>query len=166
MISERFLSLPTTDLLLDACEHALEHPCEGALPRLVIDTNVLLDLFFWKDPGSTSLLAALEARRFDAFSSPRTLEEFAEVLSRPQFSLQNEAQRDIFRSWLALSQCVHVTSISPARCRDTDDQKFLELCVQVAPCFLVTKDKRLTRAARKLSSHSIRPILPAALPAL
>lgn len=49
----------------------------------------------------------------------------------------------------------------PARCRDKDDQKFLDLAYAVGAELLFTKDKLVRRAAKKLARFGLRTLSPA-----
>jgi len=57
------------------------------MKSVVFDTNVLLDLFVFNDFRALHLKQALLEQKIDALASPKTLEEFVDVISRPLFSL-------------------------------------------------------------------------------
>ena len=48
--------------------------------RLVLDTNVVLDLFYWRDPALAELSSALAAGRCLCLADARTMGELERVL--------------------------------------------------------------------------------------
>ena len=53
---------------------------------VVFDTNVLLDLFVFNDFRAIHLKEAIVAGKLTALATPKTLEEFTNVISRPLFA--------------------------------------------------------------------------------
>ncbi len=126
----------------------------------VFDTNVLLDLLYWEDPLVASFLEALEKKTIFALFDEETLFEFALVLDREKFSLTKEKKEAIFIR--ALSWAILVSapvSPAPSRCKDTDDQKFLDLAFGYKVS-LITKDKLLLKAGKKLKKYGVIVRLP------
>jgi len=120
--------------------------------RVVLDTNVLLDLFVFADARRQPILAALESGRWLALTNDRCLAEFRRVIARPGFGLDAATQETILARYSRLSHPVTAAAASPAalpRCRDAEDQKFLELARDGQAVWLVTADKALLRLARK-----------------
>lgn len=116
----------------------------------VLDTNVLLDLWLFRDPVVEPLRAALAAGVLQAFRSPATDAEFAEVLGRPElFSIAPERQTLLLGAWQAAATPAEATQSAPWVCRDPLDQKFLDLAVSVRAGWLITKDRDLLKLARK-----------------
>ena len=121
----------------------------GAPAPIVLDTNVLLDLWVFDDPGTRWLAAALSRHPGAALRSAATEREFADVLARPRFGVSLELQRDITRRWQALSACVEAVAPAPLVCSDPGDQKFLDLACAERAALLLTKDRALLRLARR-----------------
>jgi len=115
----------------------------------VFDTNVLLDLFVFNDFRAIHLKQALLDKKIDAIATPRTLEEFADVLSRPLFSLTTVDQKKILQQWISLARILDDKNIvqSPWKCQDPDDQVFLDLAYTVRPCTLISKDNEVLKFA-------------------
>jgi putative PIN family toxin of toxin-antitoxin system len=115
----------------------------------VFDTNVLLDLFVFNDFRAIHLKQALLDKKIDAIATPRTLEEFADVLSRPLFSLTTVDQKKILQQWTSLARILDDKSIvqSPWKCQDPDDQVFLDLAYTARPCTLISKDNEVLKFA-------------------
>jgi hypothetical protein len=55
--------------------------------RLVLDTNVVLDLFHWGNTDAVPIMAALEAGLIECMADQRTLDELQRVLTYPQLKL-------------------------------------------------------------------------------
>jgi len=115
----------------------------------VFDTNVLLDLFVFNDFRAIHLKQALLDKKIDAIATPRTLEEFADVLSRPLFSLTTVDQEKILQQWTSLARILDDKNIiqSPWKCQDPDDQVFLDLAYTARPCTLISKDNEVLKFA-------------------
>ena len=147
---------------------------EIALPprlRLVLDTNVVLDLVVFDDAEARPLRAAIGRGDAIVFTCDECLAELRRVLAYPRLALESAAQDAAFEGFRALAHRVarpaaQATTGMP-RCRDADDQKFLALAWEVHADHLVTKDKallELARRAAKLGRFSI--VAPPQLDAL
>lgn len=136
-------------------------------PRVVIDTNVLLDFWVFQDPRALPLRQALEAGRIQAVRDGATVDELAEVLSRPRFGLEAVRQMALLREWdrLAIAE-PSASGASPLRCADPLDQKFLDLAAGARVDWLVSKDKALLKLARKARPLGLAILLPEAAGAL
>lgn len=119
--------------------------------RVVIDTNVLLSLFVFADSRFAPLRGRLESGEWRPLTSAPCLSEFRRVLDYPMFSLDAAAQSAAFEAYAALAETVEAArDPSPLpRCKDPDDQKFLELARDGGAALLVTSDKALLKLARR-----------------
>lgn len=123
-------------------------------PRVVLDTNVVLDLLHFRDPAVAGVEAALAAGLIVALTSEPCLEELRRVLAYPQFALDAAAQAALFSRYASMTERMPLDGTDAAelpRCTDPDDQKFLELAWHGAAYCLVTKDKALLKLARRLA---------------
>ncbi len=121
--------------------------------RLVLDTNVVLDLVVFRDPGVVPLRAAIEAGRVTVLTSAGCLAELRRVLNYPEFKLDEAAQAaacDWFVAHAEILDTPDPEHLLP-RCRDADDQKFLDLAWIADVEHLVTKDKALLELARRVA---------------
>lgn len=117
----------------------------------MLDTNVVLDLFHFDDPVTHPLARALESGLIRCAASPATLAEWRRVLGYPGFGLDAAAQAAMDARYAA---CVSLVDEPGARmglprCRDADDQKFLELAVAIPAAALVSKDRALLDLRRR-----------------
>jgi predicted nucleic acid-binding protein len=130
-------------------------------PRAVLDTNVLLDLWVFDDPGVASLRAALAAGVLIAQRSPATDAELADVLARPQFGLSRNLQQALRTRWNDLAQPIERVFPAPWQCADPHDQPFLDLAFTARAQWLLTKDKALLRLARRALASGLSIVAPA-----
>jgi putative PIN family toxin of toxin-antitoxin system len=124
--------------------------------RIVLDTNVCLDLFVFRDPRWASLLAALHAREVAAVTRTDCRTEWQIVLGYSHLPLDDTSRHRSAAEFDALIDCMEDASdasnrIALPRCRDPDDQKFLELARDAQADILITKDKALLKLARKIA---------------
>lgn len=127
-------------------------PGPPAPHRLVLDTNIVLDLLLFRDPSTGPLDQALRSGRALCVSNRPCLTELRRVLARAQFGLTSEARQQLLDDYLQLAHWTEpgcAPSASPLpRCADRDDQKFLELARDAGADFLVTKDRALLKLRR------------------
>jgi predicted nucleic acid-binding protein len=132
-----------------------------AAPRVVLDTNVLLDLWVFADPAVAPLAAALAAGRLQPVRSAATDGELRAVLARPVFALSPERQGELVADWLAGALAVEAPPVTGLRCRDPLDPKYVELAVAAGARFLVTRDRALLALARRARDRGIAVLAPA-----
>jgi putative PIN family toxin of toxin-antitoxin system len=131
-------------------------------PRVVLDTNVLLDFWVFDDAAARPLRAALEVGRVNALRSGDTVDEFTQVLLRERFELAAEARFAILRDWDRRATAVERVFAAPFACTDRADQKFLDLAFTARADWLVTKDKALLKLARRARREGLAILPPAA----
>lgn len=137
--------------VLDLCPKI---PSMSSYP-LIIDTNVLLDLFVFEDQRANFLHEEINSNRARLVYCLEMVEEFADVLSRPQFGLSDARQNDILQRWQSLGTLIHIQQHAPLQCSDPDDQIFIHLAYQVRPAVLISKDRALIDLQKKLSALEI-----------
>jgi putative PIN family toxin of toxin-antitoxin system len=132
---------------------------------IVIDTNVCLDLFVFRDPRWAGLLAALESGAVDAVTRADCRDEYLHVLHYPHLPLDDRTRPEAAARFDALIRVVAPDSraIRLPVCTDRDDQKFLELARDAGADVLVTKDKALLKLAKRTAREGLfRIMLPEA----
>ena len=124
---------------------------------VVLDTNVLLDLFVFNDFRAIHLKEALAAGKVTALATPKTLEEFADVISRPLFALDTVAQVSILLQWRSIAKTVpdETLKTSPWKCHDPDDQVFLDLAYTNKPCILISKDNEVLVFSNRATKEQV-----------
>lgn len=123
------------------------------VPRIVIDTNVCLDLFVFKDPRWAALLSALETGAVEAVTRADCRDEYNIVLHYKHLPLDDDS-----RPLAAARFDTLIRVVAPAEsgvrlpvCTDRDDQKFLEVARDAQAAVLITKDKALLKLAKRLT---------------
>jgi putative PIN family toxin of toxin-antitoxin system len=126
-------------------------------PRLVLDTNVILDLLVFQDPAAEVVRMALDTKLVDAVRSEASMLELIDVIQRSSFKLSEEQQRAILKSWESSSRLLENTTIKPApfTCRDTDDQVFINMAYSLRPALLLSKDLRVLELHRTAMRYGI-----------
>jgi predicted nucleic acid-binding protein len=130
--------------------------------RVVLDTNVVLDCWVFDAPAARPLKAALDAGRLVVPRSLATDAELADVLGRPQFGLGDSARHALLARWKQRGPLIEGVASAPIRCKDPDDQKFLDLALTARAHALFTKDRALLATAARARAHELRVMLPCA----
>jgi len=127
------------------------------MKTVIFDTNVLLDIFVFNDFRAIHIKAALVDKQLKALATPKTIEEFADVISRPLFSLGQSTQEQILNEWRNLASIVQDETLNsaPWQCQDSDDQVFLNLAYTSKPCLLLSKDNELLKLAKKAALENV-----------
>lgn len=131
-----------------------------AATRIVIDTNVLLDLWVFVDPRTDALRAALGHGRVRALRSRDTDDELRDVLGRGQFALHADRQAVLLQTWQAMATLVPRVFAAPWHCTDPQDQKFLDLAHTARAALLFTKDKALLKVNRRARRDGLLIVPP------
>lgn len=137
-------------------------PPSAQIPRWVLDTNVVLDLYMFEEASLQPLRLILEAGQAVALANSATLDELARVLAYPQFKVEPERQAAIYQRYSALVEHQPDGQEIPAlpKCKDRDDQKFIELAATGKAQWLLSKDKLVLKLARRRSALPGFVILP------
>jgi len=127
--------------------------------RVVLDTNILLDLFYFKDKSVAYLFECLKTEQVQGFTCELIWEELAEVLARKPFNQTVEEVNFIRSNYQnLLTWQTPQKNNSGIKCNDPDDQIFVELAVELAPCSLITKDKDLLILQKKLQKFQVQTL--------
>jgi putative PIN family toxin of toxin-antitoxin system len=120
---------------------------------IVLDTNIVLDVFVFGDAAALPLRRALEDRGLDWLATQPMRDELLRVLAYPQiaprlafYKLQAE---DVLAAFDKHARIVEVAAKAPVTCSDADDQGFIDLAV-VHKAILLSKDKAVTSMTKRL----------------
>jgi putative PIN family toxin of toxin-antitoxin system len=138
------------------------------MPQVVIDTNIALDMFVFDDPASRPLLVSLRTGAAQWIGTEAMRDELNRALTYPNIQRwmvrKNIANNQVMESVKALFQPVVADPVKSPRCRDVDDQKFIDLAVSHRAA-LISRDKEVLRLAKPLlalgvvvSTHFLAPI--------
>lgn len=133
--------------------------------RIVIDTNVCLDLFVFRDPRWSALMAALQSGEVEAVTRADCRMEWQLVLHYSHLPISDETRPGFNQAFETYIKYVEPDALSPRTdirlpiCSDPDDQKFLELALGTDAATLITKDKALLKLARKTAKLGLFSII-------
>ena len=125
---------------------------------LVLDTNVVLDLFVFDDVAARPLKAALERGDWDWVATQAMRNELERVLDYPhivaRLALARLAAADVLAGFERHARIVEAPCKAVASCRDPDDQKFIDLAVQ-HKCLLLSKDTAVLTMEKRLAALEV-----------
>lgn len=135
----------------------------GGLPAagraLVLDTNIVLDLLVFRDPSTLALAQAIAGGALVWHATSAMREELRRVLGYP--ALQTWIGRSggdadqVMQQFDRLSEShPEVASTGVPRCRDPDDQKFIDLALALS-ALLLSKDLAVLRLRRALAERGV-----------
>jgi putative PIN family toxin of toxin-antitoxin system len=121
---------------------------------LVLDTNIVLDLFVFDDAQSKPLKAGLERGDWDWVATQAMRHELERVLDYPhilaRMALSQLAAADVLAGFDRHARVVEAPPLAGVSCRDPDDQKFIDLAVQ-HKCLLLSKDTAVLTMEKRLA---------------
>ncbi len=128
-------------------------------PVVVIDTNLVLSALVFAGGRLAALRAAWLTRRCIPLASKATGAELMRVLAYPKFKLSIEDREELIGDYLPYCRGVKIPARLPKlpRCRDPDDQMFLELAAAGPADWLVTGDKDLLVLGPEFGARIVTP---------
>ena len=114
-------------------------------PLVALDTNLVLSALVFASGRLASLRTTWQNGRIVPLLSKPTASELMRVSGYPKFKLSADDRDELIADYLPYCRSVRVPARLPKlpRCRDANDQMFLELAVVGKADFLVTGDKNL-----------------------
>jgi len=138
---------------------------------VVLDSNIWVDLLVFRDPRVEPIRQALERGTIATVIRADCREELRRVLHYPQFArfaVDNAAALavvDGFATLLPPPEAETAGAVKLPRCKDGDDQKFIELAHFAGAACLVSKDKAVLKLASRLRrSSQVQVLAPPAFP--
>ena len=130
--------------------------------RIVLDTNIWLDWLVFKDPSLLHLRKAVAEGQAEIFVDAACEAELERVLAYDlaRHTLDAAARADCLAECRRIARRIDAAAPEAERkllprCRDPDDQKFLELALAARADVLVTKDHKLLELARRTPVFAI-----------
>ena len=125
---------------------------------VVLDTNVLLDLWLFDDPRFDGLAEQLMRQQLRWLSTAEMREEFRRVLDYAHLALKREQRGlsvvDLLACFDQLAHLCEPAPKAPYVCKDPDDQKFIDLAV-AHQATLYSKDKYVLALKNRLARLGI-----------
>ena len=124
----------------------------AGVDAVVLDSNVVFDWLVFQNPAVVPLVQAIASGQLRWLASVAMHDELATVLARrtlgPRHPDQPGAVLATWRRWAELVAPIPLQDDrGRLRCRDRDDQKFLELALGHSARWLVTRDRALLTLA-------------------
>ena len=126
---------------------------------IVLDTNIVLDLFVFNDAASAPLKAALETGEMNWLATQPMRDELARVLAYPQIiprlNFYRLTAQDVLAAFDQHARITEVAAKASVTCSDADDQKFINLAV-AHQALLLSKDQHVLSMRKRLLAQGIR----------
>jgi len=127
--------------------------------RVVIDTNVALDLLVFDDPAQAALTEALAAGALEWIATAAMRDELARVLGYPLIARRLQAgglQADaVLEAFDARTRRIdEAPPRAPCVCSDPDDQVFIDLAVAHG-ARLLSKDRAVLAMRKRLATRGV-----------
>jgi len=138
-------------------------PPEAPLP-LVIDTNAALDLLLFRDPRVARLQEALDTGRIQWWALPAMRVELQQVIGRRALARYEPDCERILTEFDQRARMLAEATVATSpllRCRDADDQIYLDLALHLSPATIVTSDRDLLALARRAARLGVAIVRPA-----
>jgi putative PIN family toxin of toxin-antitoxin system len=127
-------------------------------PRIVLDTNIVLDLLVFNDPRCVALRTALDEKTVHWIAQQQMRDELERVLTYthllPRMAFYETTAVQVLQQFDAGVQMVDPAPRAVYICKDADDQKFIDLAVQHRAA-LVSKDKAVLCMRKRLASLDV-----------
>ena len=126
---------------------------------IVLDTNIVLDVFVFNDTVAEPVRQALARNKLDWLATQPMRDELARVLAYPKIAARLTFYTITFKDVLTkFDQHARLVDIAPkasVTCSDPDDQKFIDLAVQHR-ALLLSKDRAIILMKKRLLAQGIR----------
>jgi predicted nucleic acid-binding protein len=135
------------------------------VPIVILDTNALLDWRVFKDPAAQAIAQGIADGKLRWLACPSMEKEWHQVWPR-----------SVFKRWqpdpaltipvFAQAEMVEEPPRGPLRCKDPDDQVFIDLALHVGATWLFSKDAALLKLARRARTQGVQVLSLPAWPGL
>ena len=129
------------------------------IQAIVLDTNIVLDVFVFNDPAAEPLRQALAQQQLNWLATQAMRDELARVLDYPKVAARLAYYQLAATGVLAkFDEQAHLVAVAPkasVTCSDADDQKFIDLAVEHR-ALLLSKDNAVLSMKKRLLAHGIR----------
>ena len=125
---------------------------------VVLDTNIVLDVFVFNDPSAETIRQALAKQKLDWLATQAMREELVRVLAYPKIAARLVFHKlgadDVLAKFDQHARVVEAAPKASVTCSDADDQQFIDLAVQHR-ALLLSKDKAVTSMKKRLLALQI-----------
>ena len=131
----------------------------AAVEPIVIDTNIILDLFVFGDPATVPLRQQLDAGELGWVATQPMCDELERVLAYPQIvprlAYYRRSAGEVLAQFDQMATLKAVAVKAALTCSDPDDQKFIDLAVSWQ-ALLLSKDRAVLSMLKRLLQHGVR----------
>jgi predicted nucleic acid-binding protein len=132
---------------------------------LVLDSNVVFDWLIFRDPRVSPLAQAITTGRARWLVTDPMRDEVEHVLTRGPFLSWRFDPPAFWRAWSRWAEPVPTPTPSEPglrclRCTDPDDQKFIDLALQVGARALLSRDRAVLKLARRATVLGLNIVAP------
>jgi len=128
-------------------------------PCIVLDTNVVLDWLYFRDPRCAALADAVAAGHVQWIASTPMRDEMEHVLGRGSLSTRwptgAASVREGWQRWAMMVEAPPIATPPGMRCTDAADQKFIELALAARAVALLSADRAVLKLARRASAWGL-----------
>lgn len=136
----------------------------SAAPRLVLDTQVVMEWLVFRDPGIRALAEPIEAGHWVWIGSTAMRDELLHVLSRgvaARWSPDPASIAEVFARLCRMHEPLAEEAALPLlKCRDKDDQKFIDLALAQRADALISRDGDVLALAKRARKHGLAILKP------
>ena len=129
-------------------------------PRVVLDTNVVLDLLLFADPACAALHGKLSCGHLDWIATPSMRAELVRI-ARPELCARWRARPEqVIATFDRRCRLVLEPERSGAasnRCTDPTDQVFIDLALAAHARWLLSRDHAILKVGRRLGRTASMP---------
>ncbi len=154
--------LPPAISAVDCAETAAT--TTARVPKLVLDTQVVMEWLVFRDPAIRALVDPIEAGRWTWIGSAAMRDELLHVLSRGVAARWNPDPATIAAVFARLCQMPEplAGALPPPllKCRDKDDQKFIDLALAQKVDALISRDSDVLALAKRARKHGLAILRP------
>lgn len=127
----------------------------------MLDTNVLLDWLVFRDPQVLALAEAVQTGRLHWIATASMRDEMERVLTYQWIAARLPDIAAIRSVWQRHACLIEPPAPrAPIRCKDPDDQKFIDLAVAAGANWLLTKDRELLKLAKRAARLGVTVARP------
>ncbi len=126
--------------------------------KTVLDTNIVLDLFVFKDPATIPLRKLMEAKAIRWIATIAMRDEVERVLGYPhivpRLAFRQLTPIDVMAQFDQYAQIEPAAPRATAICKDPDDQQFIDLAV-AHRATLLSKDNAVLCMRKRLLAFGV-----------
>lgn len=138
-----------------------EVSCKDSPCRVVLDTHVALDGLLFRQPTVAPLMRVLRAGDIAWIGTAVMRQEFEHILRHPKLARYSpECERILAEYDAHVCPLPEPASDPTLRCRDRDDQVFLDLALQHRAPWLLTRDRDLLSLTRRAARRGLGIVAP------